>query len=617
MKTLEQNTSFYQMKKYAADAEKSFSDFASSLNDFGREPGERWHAAADEFNKTLAGLRGILAELGGKNSLPSAKRKEFISAISSIAGKLSGMRKSLRREILAACPPLPDILPATAAAAAAWEKYEKESADIPDPLVKRESFQRLIQRAHNPASAFKLAILPDDDYPEMLISFGLFFPAQELLRHTPLPSLGGLTLEEGMRKNFIKAVASENVPPSVFFNKFVGDVSSDDKERRKNARKELRLIRDSSNDESHGRVPRGDFSKSREMWGVWTGVKNSLLNPDPAYRRAALCALPYIHFSFIASYFPEECADFIFSALRDTDGMVRYKTLRFAVDFLRLARLDHPETVKLVEKRAGKLVSETKGKNPQVATTARKLLREIAWFRDLDKALELPRSGEAAPGNPPEEEYEISFSIPRKRPFETVFQFKITLLGTEPPVWRRIQVPGSYTFYDLHVAVQNAMGWEDRHLHAFEIPEPGTKPPARIESPYAVEDLHEEPSDFTTEAALGKYLKKEGDLAVYTYDFGDGWRHEVLLEDIVPKKAGMKYPLCLDGERACPPEDCGGPGGYAGCAQAAAIKTVSDEDDEALALLTWLDGWTPEKFDHKEVVFENPRKRFLETMEND
>ena len=122
MKTLEQNTSFYQMKKYAADAEKSFSDFASSLNDFGREPGEQWHAAADEFNKTLAGLREILTELGGKTSLPSVRRKEFISAISSIAGKLSGMRKSLRREILAACPPLPDILPATAAAAAAWEK---------------------------------------------------------------------------------------------------------------------------------------------------------------------------------------------------------------------------------------------------------------------------------------------------------------------------------------------------------------------------------------------------------------------------------------------------------------------------------------------------------------
>lgn len=209
---------------------------------------------------------------------------------------------------------------------------------------------------------------------------------------------------------------------------------------------------------------------------------------------------------------------------------------------------------------------------------------------------------------------EVSFTIPGKRPFKTVFQFKITLIGAEPPVWRQIQVPGSYTFYELHVAIQNVMGWTDSHLHAYEIQ---GKRKARLESPYAVEDMHEKPYGFTTEIMLDEFFKKEGDCASYEYDFGDSWRHEVLLEDIQLKKAGMKYPACLAGQRACPPEDCGGLGGYAGCVEAANSKAISDEDDEALALLTWLDGWNPEKFNPKDVVFESPAKRFRDSVRED
>ncbi len=209
---------------------------------------------------------------------------------------------------------------------------------------------------------------------------------------------------------------------------------------------------------------------------------------------------------------------------------------------------------------------------------------------------------------------EFSFTLPRKGPFKTVFQFKITLIGAEPPVWRRLQVPAYYTFYDLHVAIQNAMGWTDSHLHAYEIQ---GKHKIRIESPYAVEDLHEKPYGFTTEIMLAKFFKKENASAIYEYDFGDGWRHEVLLEDIQLKKAGMKYPVCLAGQRACPPEDCGGLSGYVGCVEAVANKTIPDEDDEALALLTWLDGWNPEKFNPEAVVFENPAKRLRDSFKED
>ena len=91
----------------------------------------------------------------------------------------------------------------------------------------------------------------------------------------------------------------------------------------------------------------------------------------------------------------------------------------------------------------------------------------------------------------------------------------------------------------------------------------------------------------------------------------------MLLEDIQFKKAGIKYPVCLDGQRACPPEDCGGLGGYAGCVVAATSKAILDEDDEALVLLTWLDGWNPKKFNPKDVVFENPAKRFRDSFKED
>ena len=209
---------------------------------------------------------------------------------------------------------------------------------------------------------------------------------------------------------------------------------------------------------------------------------------------------------------------------------------------------------------------------------------------------------------------EVSFTTPGKRPFKTIFQFKITLIDTEPPVWRRIQGPGYYTFYDLHVAIQNAMGWTDSHLHVYEI---GKKRLVRIESPYALDELFEEAKYFTPNTSLSRFFRKEKDSAVYEYDFGDGWRHEVLLEDIMLRKYGAKYPACLDGQLACPPEDCGGIDGYRTCVDTAAGKHPFEDEADARQLKVWLGDWRPEKFNTKEVVFESPRTRFLRTMRPD
>ena len=198
---------------------------------------------------------------------------------------------------------------------------------------------------------------------------------------------------------------------------------------------------------------------------------------------------------------------------------------------------------------------------------------------------------------------EIWITVPKRLPFKNVYQLKITLRGIEPEIWRRILVPESYTFYDLHVAIQDAMGWEDYHLHRFEVKD--IKAPRGrviIETPFA------EPEDDeileSTEVPLSVFFQKPGDQAVYIYDYGDNWVHDVVLEKIEPKEPKKKYPLCLAGERACPPEDCGGVSGYYRCREAFRNK------DDSEGVLSWLGDWDPDKFDPAQVKFESPRKRF-------
>lgn len=199
---------------------------------------------------------------------------------------------------------------------------------------------------------------------------------------------------------------------------------------------------------------------------------------------------------------------------------------------------------------------------------------------------------------------EISITWPRRRPYQSVSQFKITLLETDPPVWRRIQVPEYYTFYDLHVAIQDAMGWLDSHLHDFKIqPLRRANLGIRIECPFALDDLEEAAPLLTTEVAVADFIKEAGDRALYAYDSGDGWLHDVLFEGTFPKEPGKKYPACLAGELAGPPEDCGGVPGYYDC-----IKALREGDDSE-GLLDWLGRWRPDGFDPAKVKFWSPLRR--------
>lgn len=140
----------------------------------------------------------------------------------------------------------------------------------------------------------------------------------------------------------------------------------------------------------------------------------------------------------------------------------------------------------------------------------------------------------------------------------TVFQFKITLLGSKPAIWRRIQVQDC-TLDKLHEHIQTAMGWTNSHLHHFLING------RRYGDP---ELLGDEFEDFegidSTRTMIGEIVPTTGKLFAfrYEYDFGDGWEHEILFEGRPPLDKSQRYPQCVDGKRACPPEDVGGVWGY-------------------------------------------------------
>jgi Plasmid pRiA4b ORF-3-like protein len=139
-----------------------------------------------------------------------------------------------------------------------------------------------------------------------------------------------------------------------------------------------------------------------------------------------------------------------------------------------------------------------------------------------------------------------------------VYQFKITLIDTRPPIWRRIQV-ADCTLDKFHEQIQTAMGWTNSHLYHFRIDETLYGDPRLLEETFG--ELGYKDSTRTNLSdilpANGKQFRFE-----YEYDFGDGWLHEVLFEDRIPAESGKRYPLCLEGARACPPEDVGGVWGY-------------------------------------------------------
>jgi hypothetical protein len=173
---------------------------------------------------------------------------------------------------------------------------------------------------------------------------------------------------------------------------------------------------------------------------------------------------------------------------------------------------------------------------------------------------------------------------------ERVYQFKITLLDTRPPVWRRIQVKNC-TLDKLHEYIQTAMGWTNSHLHHFKIGEQLYGDPMLVQ-----ENFEEMGYGDSTSTKLSTVLPPTGKPfgLEYEYDFGDGWRHEVLFESCLRAELGKRYPVCVDGARACPPEDVGGTWGYQEFVEAMA----NPRHERHAEFREWIGGrFDPEAFD--------------------
>jgi len=180
-----------------------------------------------------------------------------------------------------------------------------------------------------------------------------------------------------------------------------------------------------------------------------------------------------------------------------------------------------------------------------------------------------------------------------KRLPRMIHQLKITLRSIKPPIWRRIRVPDSISLYQLHGVLQTVMGWSNRHLHHFVVGAGDSR--AIFSYPYPGSDWEDTDEINETPIRLAQITPGWNPTFVYEYDFGDGWIHDVVVEEKFLIEPGDSVdPICLEGARACPPEDVGGPGRYRHFLDALA-DTKNPEHDQVMA---WIGRpFDPEAFD--------------------
>lgn len=162
-------------------------------------------------------------------------------------------------------------------------------------------------------------------------------------------------------------------------------------------------------------------------------------------------------------------------------------------------------------------------------------------------------------------------------------RIKVALRNVRPPVWRRLVVDADLSLTRLHHVLQAAMGWHDAHLYEFRVGRTRYGRPDPMLGDVRSSDR----------ATLWDLLPRAGAKAVYVYDFGDDWVHDLVLEEVVPLTDDQPLATCLTGKRACPPEDCGGPWGYARLLTALSDPAHPDHGE----LRDWAGDVDPERFD--------------------
>ena len=176
---------------------------------------------------------------------------------------------------------------------------------------------------------------------------------------------------------------------------------------------------------------------------------------------------------------------------------------------------------------------------------------------------------------------------------QEIYQIKITLRDTRPPIWRRLLVPAGLTLEVLHDVLQEAMGWDGSHLHEFRIGQKRFGKPDPDDGLMGLPPIGNERT-----VRLFTVLGKVGAKAVYTYDFGDCWEHAIVIEKVLPPEPGVAYPLCVSGKLQGPPEDCGGVPGYYNL-----LEALRDPDHpERKEMSDWVGGeFDPDAFSAEDV----------------
>jgi hypothetical protein len=178
-----------------------------------------------------------------------------------------------------------------------------------------------------------------------------------------------------------------------------------------------------------------------------------------------------------------------------------------------------------------------------------------------------------------------------------IYQFKVTLIGITPPIWRRILVAGAYTLAQFHRVLQVTMGWENYHLYMFRIGGKAYGPPD-------VDDDGELKLIDAKRMRLSAVLPSVSATLSYVCDYGDNWQHEVLLEGIIMPASDTTYPRCVAGERRCPPENVGGVGGYTKYVEGMADPNHEEHEE----VMMWRGPFDPEEFSAERVNRELAKK---------
>jgi hypothetical protein len=168
---------------------------------------------------------------------------------------------------------------------------------------------------------------------------------------------------------------------------------------------------------------------------------------------------------------------------------------------------------------------------------------------------------------------------------DTAYQIKITLARTDPPIWRRVELPDC-TLEKLHDVIQIAMGWEDDHLHVFRAGDEEYSDSRVTRDSFSRARAE-------SSMTLSRLVEQGCRTFSYEYDFGDSWEHKIKIEKTLPEGTRPEHPVCVAGERACPPEDCGGVWGYSDILEA--LQNPNDPDHAER--LEWVGDYDPQKFD--------------------